>query len=301
MIQAEATPELLAELEAIVARPGGDSAIPVAQAVQLASRHGLASTTDLALLALPVAAAMARPAISGFRVGVIGIEVETGDLVFGGNVEFPGSDLAATVHAEGFVALRARNRSRTVGKLVVGEARPCAHCRQTLTESAAAGRLTVIDPSGNTRTLADLYPWPFEPAALDVTGDTAGTISWPDLEFVSGAPPRKIAALLLEAGRRAHAPYSGAPSAVALRMSDGRVHAAGCMESVAFNPTITALQSALVEVVAARGEFGDIRDGWLGATAEGAADPEAGFRALMRVVAPNAKAHVARWRTGQPE
>ena len=68
------------------------------------------------------------------------------------------------------------------------------------------------------------------------------------------------------------------------------------MESVAFNPSIGALQAALVEVVAAGVDPGAVREGWLAATDGGAVDPEPGFRALLATVAPAAIANVVRWR-----
>ena len=298
MIVTQRSGELLAEIEAMVAWPDGRSTIAADAAAELVARHGLASAVELALLALPIAGAMARPPISGFRVAAIGIEAETGDLLLGGNVEFPGSELTTTIHAEGFVAIRARNRGRTLATLAVREAHPCAHCRQTLSEAAAADGLTLVDLAGRSLTLADLYPWPFRPAALGVIGDTVGRVAWPNLAFVAAPPPPDVAASLLDAGSRAHAPYSGAPSAVVLRTADGLVHATGCVESVAFNPSFSALQTVLVEVVAARQELSTIREAWLGATDGGSVDPEPGFRALLRAVAPSASAHVARWRLG---
>lgn len=295
---------VVADVEGIVAAPSheplGGSTIRADAAAELVARHGLDSTTDLALLALPVARAMARPPISGFRVAAVGIEAE-GDLVLGANLEFPGADLGATIHAEGFVALRARRRGRRLAALAVREAHPCAHCRQTLAEAADADALELVDLLGNVRSLDDLYPWPFRPAALEHDGDRPGATPWPTLAFVaSGAPerttiPEIAAAELLAAGRRAHTPYSGAPSAVVLRLRNGRLLAAGCVESVAFNPSITAMQAALVEVAAARADAAAITDAWLGRTAAGPVDPEAGFRALLRAVAPGATATVVDW------
>jgi cytidine deaminase len=83
-----------------------------------------------------------------------------------------------------------------------------------------------------------------------------------------------------------------------LRLDDGRLLAAGCVESVAFNPSITAVQAALVELAAARTAATEIADAWLGRAEGGSVDPEAGFRALLRAVAPNARATVVDWRVG---
>jgi cytidine deaminase len=293
-------PAVEADVEGIVAPPPRDpldaSTIGAAAVAELVARHGLDSAADLALLALPVAASMARPPISGYRVGAIAIEAETGDLVLGANLEFRGTDLATTVHAEGFVALRARRRGRTLATLAIREAHPCAHCRQTLAESSGADGLTLIDPLGHTLGLWELYPWPFRPSALGVDGDTPARDTWPGLAFVDPPSAGDAGEALLGAGSRAHAPYSGAPSAVALRLRDGRWVTAGCVESVAFNPSISALQAALVEVAAARVEPEEIVEGWLAKTDGGPVDPEPGFRALLRAVAPSASAQVARWR-----
>jgi cytidine deaminase len=301
-----------ADIAALVASPALDaggaarpsaaltdgSTVPRRAADELVVRHDLSSVVELALLALPVAGAMARPLISGYRVAAVGIEAGSGDLVLGANLEFPGTELTSTIHAEGFVALRARRRGRSLETLVVRQARPCAHCRQTLAESAAADDLTLVDTLGHTVRLADLYPWPFQPRALGVAGDTPHAMAWPELTFVVGQPDdADIAGALLEAGAQAHAPYSVAPSAVALRTRDGRLVAAGCVESVAFNPSISAVQAALVELAAARIEPGEIADAWLARLDGATVDPEPGFRSLLRAVAPDARVHVARWAT----
>src|SRR5262249_44022448 len=141
--------------------------------------------------------------ISGYRVAASGIEAETGDLVLGANLEFKGSDLTSTIHAEGFVSLRVRRRGATLETLAVREAHPCAHCRQTLTEAAASAALEIIDLAGRELTLADLYPWPFRPAALGVEGDGPGSAAWADLTIRGAAPPAEVARLLIAVGSRA--------------------------------------------------------------------------------------------------
>jgi cytidine deaminase len=295
-------PALEADVAALVGRraaePLGGSTVYATAVGELMERYALASAVEVALLALPVAGEMARPPISGYRVAAVGIEAPSGDLVLGGNLEFPGSELTSTIHAEGFVALRARRRGQTLAVLAVREARPCAHCRQTLAEAAAVDGMAIVDPLGHALVLDDLYPAPFQPRALGVAGDTPGRAAWPDLAFVqpaSPALPPDVAGALVDAGRHAHAPYSGSPSAVALRTRRGLVVAAGCVESVAFNPSITALQAALVELAAARVEPADIAEAWLGCVANAVVDPEPGYHALLHAVAPDARGHVARW------
>jgi cytidine deaminase len=304
-----------ADVAEIVQRPPSDpvdgSVITSAVAADLVVRHGLASPWELALLALPVAGTMARPHISGYRVAAVGIEAGTGDLLLGANLEFPGTDLGMTIHAEGFVSLRARRRGRTLDVLAIPRAHPCAHCRQTLIESAGAGGLRLIDPLGYVLALDDLYPWAFGPSALGIAADDPAVVALPGLRLHpgGGAPatgpgaegvPGDIAGVLEHAGARAHAPYSKAPSAVALRLRDGSVVGAGSVESVAFNPSIEAIQAALVEVAAVGAETGEIVDGWLARTPGGSIDPAPRFRAVLQAVAPGAPAHVVDWAAVEP-
>lgn len=274
------------------------STIPFSDAERLVAGFGMGSPTELALIALPVARRLSRPLISGYQVAAVGIEADTGDLLLGGNLEFPGTDLGTTIHAEGFVTLRARRRGRTLTTVALQDAHPCAHCRQVLSESAAADGLVLVDPTGTRLRLADLYPWPFGPASLSVDGDVPGRVVWPALEVIGVAPAGDVAGPLLAAGARAHAPYSGAPSAAVLRTRDGRMLSAGCLESGAFNPSISALQAALVELAAAGIDASDVTEGWLGCTAGGTVDPEPGFRTLLGAVAPGAGVGVVRWRAG---
>jgi cytidine deaminase len=292
------SPAIEAELEALLAARRADpitaTTIASADVERMLEQHGLDAARALALLALPVAARLARPPISNYRVGVVGID-DGGDLVLGANLEFPGSDLGSTIHAEGFATLRARSRGRTLQVLALSEARPCAHCRQTLAESVGAGDLELIDPAGNRRRLDDLYPWPFTPAALGIAPDDPRRPAWPGLEIVPGDVPAAAREALVDAGRRAHAPYSRCPSAVVIRMRDGRLLRAGCVESVSFNPTITAMQAALVELVAVGGTGDDVEGAWLG-VARGTVDPVPAARALLAAIAPDVTLTVVEFR-----
>jgi cytidine deaminase len=287
-----------ADIRQLVERAPDDpldaSVVPAPAARELVARHGLRSVEELAFLALPIAREMARPPISGYRVAAAGIEAD-GSVVLGANLEFPGTDLATTIHAEGFVPLRVRRRGRALATLALGSARPCAHCRQTLAESTGAEELVLIDLEGHRRSLDDLYPLAFRPGALGVDADRPGRVGWPSLVLEAGevTPPTDIADTLLAAAARAHAPYSAAPSAVALRLRDGRILSAGCVESVAFNPTISAGQAAMVELAAGRADGPDIEEAWLAKAVGGLVDPEAGFRALLGAMAPAARLHIA--------
>lgn len=266
-----------------------------ADAAAIARANGI-TPDELMLLALATAQDFARPPISDFHVGAVGREAGSDNLVFGGNLEFVGAHIGNTVHGEGFVFARAFSRGTTIETLAIGEAHPCAHCRQFLSEFAASAKLTLIDPLGHRLTLAQLYPWPFDPAYLGETGAVPGLVGWPDLTLPGDATPPGAAALLTGAVERAHAPYSKCPAAVALWLEDGRHVTGATIESVAFNPGLGPLQAALIDLYAHGYATADIEAAALGVLSGGAVDYVAGTAALLAAVAPGVPLTVHRWR-----
>lgn len=280
------------ELRASIA---GGGIVPAAAVERLVGTFSLAGARDVMLLALPVATALADPPLSGFHVGAVGLEAESGDLILGGNLEFPGADLAKTIHGEGFVVTRAFARDRSLAVLATGEARPCGHCRQMLSEAADADTLDLIDPLGHTLRLADLYPWPFLPADLGESGIVVGAVPWPDLRLVADDLPIDVAALLVRTGRRAHTPYGRCPAAIVLRLHDGRLVGGATIECVAFNPTIGPLQAAAIELAAHGEAYASILSAFLAVTPDGEVDPTESTRELLAVIAPEARLTVTDW------
>ena len=169
-------------------------------AAALIDRFELDDVRILMLLCLDAATKLARPPISDFFVGAVGLEAETRNLVLGGNVEFPGAHLGLTVHGEGFVFTRAFSRGTTISVIALGEAHPCAHCRQYLSEFGASRELQLIDLLGHTLTLADLYPWPFDPAYLGQSGVDPTTLNFPHLAFSEEQPRSDALDQLLQTG-----------------------------------------------------------------------------------------------------
>ena len=268
-----------------------DGILTAADAAGLVKRFDLAGTSDLMLLLLTHARTYARPPISRFQVGAIGLEDPTGDLIFGHNVEFPGTHLGTTLHGEGFVATRAFGRGTRITVLALGEAHPCAHCRQFLSEFAGSAALVLIDPLGHRLTLSQLYPWPFDPAYLGETGAVAGKVQWPNLT----PEHADMDSALLDAGRRAHAPYSQCPAAVQLTMTDGFTALGAVIESVAFNPTMGPLQAALVDFLAHGYDYQDIRSASLAQVNGGNVNYAPSTAELLKQIAPHVTLTVQRW------
>ena len=269
--------DVLSNLGAVVER---------AEVDQLRERFGLASVEELMLLALAGARALAHPPISDFHVGAVGLEAEAGNLVLGGNVEFPGTHLGYTIHGEGFVFTRAYSRGTTIATIALGEAHPCAHCRQYLCEFAATRDLTLIDPLGHRLTMSQLYPWPFDPDYLGESGAAPDRRPW----RLAAAD-----ALLRQAGERAHTPYSKCPAAVVLTLADGAKLRGSAVESVAFNPTMGPLQAALIDLLAHGRRYEEIVSARLGTVTGGAVDYASSTAELLSKVAPNATLEVIAW------
>jgi cytidine deaminase len=256
-------------------------------AAAIARQNGI-SADELMLLALEVAQDFAHPPISGFHVGAVGCEAGTGNLVFGGNLEFPGAGIANTVHGEGFVFCRAFSRGTSIDTLALGEAHPCAHCRQFLSEFATSRDLVLIDPLGHRLTLAQLYPWPFDPGYLGETGIVPGE----EHDRTFNLPRRGTAAdpgreALEAAGRRSHVPYGKSPAAVQLRLRDGATVTGATIESVAFNPAMTPMQTALIDLHAHGYSFEDIVDAAVATVPGAPIDYVSAARELLSAVAPH--------------
>jgi len=309
-----ADPEIATRLSELGALVGGDIASEIAQLAARRARrpdqnqggvilkdeaealivsYGLAGVEELMLLAVPAARRIARPPISDFFVGAVGLERETGNLILGGNVEFPGTHLGFTIHGEGFVFTRAASRGTTIETLAIGEAHPCAHCRQYLSEFAATRDMVLIDPLGHRLTMAELYPWPFDPGYLGEAGYVPGHFS--GLDLGPHALPSAIADRLIDAGRRAHAPYSGCPGAVVLALNDGQMVAGFSIESVAYNPTMGPMQAAMIDLIAHGYEAADIAAAALGTRLNDDVDYSLSVAELLGRLAPAAPLSIVGW------
>jgi cytidine deaminase len=258
-------------------------------------RHGYGlGVEELLLLARPTAEGYARPPISDFHVGAVGLEAETGNLIFGGNLEFVGAHIGNTVHGEGFVFARAFSRGTSVATICIGEAHPCAHCRQFLSEFAATKDLLLIDPLGHRLKMADLYPWPFDPDYLGQSGIVADEVRHPQLSLARNDLPATAATRLTDLGRRSYTPYGRAPAAIVLALRDGHAVGGAAIESVAFNPTMSPLQAAMIDLFAHGYAATDIVSAAMAAY-PGPLDYVRHARDLLAVVAPGVPLREVAW------
>ncbi len=268
--------------------------LPRAEVDRICAGNGI-SVEELMLLSLAAAAGYAQPPISKFTVGAIGLETETGHLVFGGNLEFPGASIANTVHGEGFVFARGFSRGTSIQTIAIGEAHPCAFCRQFLSEFAATASLTLIDPLGHRLSMAQLYPWPFDPAYLGQSGIVAGAVHQPGLELADAGPGSAAHRQLVSAGRRSYVPYGKRPAAIVLTLRNGAVVAGAAIESVSFNPTMHPLPAAMIDLFAHGYEAGDIVSATLATEPGTPVDYLGSTRTLLEALAPSVPLKVVAW------
>lgn len=277
---------------------GAGHVLPGAAVPALLAARGLADVTALMAALLPQAQALARPPISQFRVGAVGRAAETGDLILGANVEFPGGSAADTIHAEQFLFTRAFQLGLTLD-LVTVSARPCGHCRQFMNEFAGCERLVILDPEAGPLGLAEMLPFRFGPTDLGMAGAEPTARSPLALVEESVIGETALGAALLEAGSRAHTPYSGGPAAVALRLTDGTILTGSAIENAAYNPGMPPLQAALIALVAEGRDYAEIEAALLGQVPGAAFDFTASSARLLDIIAPDALLDTLSWRPAQ--
>lgn len=248
--------------------------------------HELKSSVEkLMVELLPVARHFARPPISSFRVGAVA-RGASGALYLGANFEVPGVALNQTIHAEqSSIANAYGHREHGIAALAVTDA-PCGHCRQFMNEITDASALRVIVKGQPVRTLPELLPSSFGPKDLGMKAGmftSAGT----KLRLLS-ATHDALARAALDAASRAYAPYTKAPSGCALTTASGRIFAGSYIENAAFNPSLSPLQSALVNVVFGGEDPSSIRSAVLVEVRDAVISQRPATEAVLGALAPSA-------------
>jgi cytidine deaminase len=190
------------------------------------------------------ARALARPAISGFRVGAALVGARTGRVYLGGNIEFPGAAIGQSIHAEQAAFANAWHHGETGIACLAVSAMPCGHCRQFLWETLAKGaRPFPVLVGKRRRSLKALLPDAFGPADLGFAG---GSMDARKVRLVCTTRRDPLVATALDAAQRSHAPHTLGHAGVALRLADDSVFAGRYAENAAYNPSLAPLQAALI-------------------------------------------------------
>ena len=241
-------------LRQIMEDRGFSGQIPASQTSELA-RNEKSEPDKLMLELIPLAQTYSRAPISNFHVGVV-VRGASGALYLGANIEIPGQCLGFAVHAEQAALSNAYMHSEQgVNALAVGGA-PCGHCRQFINEMSPEGDILILTPEKPARKLSAILPDAFGPAAL---GMKNGAFPVRQNNLAGGetsVSPLTMAAL--EAARKSYAPYSKSPAGVALQSRTGCVYRGSYIENVAFNPSLSPLQTALAAMIVAGEDYPSI-------------------------------------------
>ena len=215
--------------------------------VRVANLGGLRTADEFMLTLLEAAAALARPAVSGFKVGAVA-KAASGTLYLGANLEFAGLALGASVHAEQAAVANAWAHGESRIEALAVTAMPCGHCRQFLLELDRGELVTIRTPGAAEALLGSLIVHWFGPLDLAVSVPLMQDAPH-GLAFEDGAEPADaLATAALGAADTSHAPYSSAYAGVALATEGGRIELGRYAENAAFNPSLPPLQGALARL-----------------------------------------------------
>ncbi len=240
------------------------------------------SVAELLHQLVPIAKTYARPPISHYQVGAAALS-KSGTIYLGVNLEFFGIPLNEAVHGEQFVVCNARSHGETELVAIALSAAPCGHCRQFLNEIGQREGLVILTPNSPPQTLAELLPQSFGPIDLGITGDLMSAAQPAATEYASSLLDKAC-----EAARISYAPYTHSKSGVAIEMRNGKIYTGSYLENAAYNPTLSPFQAALVALVVAGENYGDIQQVILVEQTKAKISHAASVKALLHALAPEA-------------
>jgi len=235
---------------------------------------------------LPLARSYSFAPISKFYVGAI-VRGATGDFYTGANIEIPGQCLGFAVHAEQSACSNAyMNNEQAITALAVGGA-PCGHCRQFIEEMSPDGEILIMNPEGSSAKLSSILPSAFGPAALGMKHG-ALPVEKRNLKL-AGHSDDALALAAIDAACMSYAPYSKSPAGVAIRATNGRIYRGSYIENVAFNPSLSPLQTALAALIANGEKFADISAVTLVELEKATISQRAVTETVLAAIAPSVK------------
>jgi cytidine deaminase len=205
---------------------------------------------------LPLAKTYAVVPVSGFQVGAVAL-ADTGsnggsmDLFLGANIEFMHQPLNQSIHAEQSAALHAWHQGAQFLRAIATSEPPCGYCRQFLYEFDKSAQMMVVTPDGENggyrkEMLSDILPRAFGPSDLDNPAGLMAPATVDRIFRLPAAAKDRTAAEALMAAQKSYAPYTRNFAGCGLQTSTGKIFKGSCAESAAFNPSLTALHSAIL-------------------------------------------------------
>ena len=257
------------QLEETLEKLPAAAAEVLAQKLASGSFHGSLSAAEAQALAqqlditvqqlmielLPFAVGYSIAPISNYKVGAVSMGI-SGSLYFGANMEFTGQALSFSVHAEQAATTNAWLQGETGLQSLAVTAAPCGYCRQFLYELVTASTLQVYLQSGQSALLTTFLPDAFGPSDLGVTAGLMSPQNNGQILSPQNSDPVALAALA--AANASYAPYTKTFAGVALQTGDGSIIQGRYAENAAYNPSMSPMESALVNLVLSGLDYDDI-------------------------------------------
>lgn len=273
------------KLRSVLSAPGFSGQLPAAAVHDLLASEQK-SIAALMLALLPLARAYSHPPISNYRVGVVA-RGESGSLYLGFNIEFSEQALGFAVHGEQAALSSAYMHGEAGVAAIALTAAPCGHCRQFMNELSPDGQIGILVDQAAPMKLSALLPMAFGPKDL---GRKEGAFPIKPMKLIPAAPPSDaLIQAALEAARTSYAPYSGANSGAAISTRSGGVYKGSYIENVAFNPSLSPLQTALVQLIVAGEEYPAITRVALAESSHAKISQRAATEAVLSAVAPSVR------------
>ena len=279
------------KLQALLGSNRFSGQIPAATVHELLSSEPSKEKTiaSLMLALLSLARTFSRPTISNYRVGTIA-RGESGSLYLGFNVEFPHHALGFAVHGEQAALSSAYMHGESGVTAIALTAAPCGHCRQFMMELSPDGKIEILVEHAESTRLSTLLPSAFGPKDL---GRKDGAFPVKQTMIVAsaltGTTTQNGETLLqssLDAARSAYAPYTEAFSGAAISTRSGRIYKGSYIENVAFNPSLSPLQTALVQLIVAGEDYSAISRVALAEINGGKISQKSATEAVLSTIAP---------------
>ncbi|MEN8243622.1 MAG: cytidine deaminase [Thermodesulfobacteriota bacterium] len=216
------------------------------------------SMEALMIRLLPLAKLFSMVPVSAFSVGAVvlgGAGVPDGEmsLYLGANMEFEQQVLQMSLHAEQSAVMNAWHKGAGYLKAVATSELPCGHCRQFLTELSGWSDLMVLTSTGKEgeyrrNRLPHILPAAFSPTDLGNENGFLGLAKAnPKLRLVHYSDDPVVQAAL-SAADASYAPYTGNLAGCAVETAEGDLVSGRYMESVAYNPSVSPLISAVLQL-----------------------------------------------------
>lgn len=278
------TRESRRKLQSTLSAPGFSGQIPAGIV------HDLLATEQKSLSAvmlglLPLARTYSHPPISNYRVGVVA-RGESGSLYLGFNIEFSGHALGFAVHGEQAALSGAYMHGESGVPALAVTAAPCGHCRQFMNELSPDGEIEILVEGTAPMKLSALLPMAFGPKDL---GRKQGALPIRETNLHFPATSDALVQGAFDAARNSYAPYSGANSGVAIGTHSGRMYRGSYIENVAFNPSLSPLQTALVQMIVAGEEYAAISRVVLAEIANAKISQKSVTLAVLSAIAPSVR------------